>query len=49
MTTILSVSQARRRLRRLIALVVQGHTFVLTKNGKEMCRLVSTEEKTRTH
>ncbi|WP_283188846.1 type II toxin-antitoxin system prevent-host-death family antitoxin [Pseudomonas sp. PMCC200344] len=49
MTTTLSVSQARRRLRRLIVLVVQGHTFVLTKNGKEMCRLVSAEEKTRTH
>lgn len=32
-------SQARRRLRRLVALAAQGHTFVITKNGRPVCRL----------
>ncbi|MFJ3523572.1 type II toxin-antitoxin system Phd/YefM family antitoxin [Pseudomonas sp. NPDC090203] len=36
-------SQARRRLRRLIALVAQGHTFVITKNGRPVCRLSGIE------
>jgi antitoxin (DNA-binding transcriptional repressor) of toxin-antitoxin stability system len=38
-----SKSQARRRLRRLLALVSQGHTFVITKYGKAACLLL--EEK----
>jgi hypothetical protein len=38
-----SKSQARRRLRRLLALVSQGQTFVITKHGKAACLLL--EEK----
>ncbi|MCY1444213.1 hypothetical protein D9M71_606710 [compost metagenome] len=38
-----SKSQARRRLRRLLALVSQGQTFVITKHGKVACLLL--EEK----
>jgi len=39
MFTTISCSQARRRLRRLIALVAQGHSFVITKKGRAICRL----------
>lgn len=39
MRTTLPLSQARRRLRRLIALVATGQSFVITKNGREICRL----------
>ncbi|EJN28527.1 hypothetical protein PMI35_03013 [Pseudomonas sp. GM78] len=39
----LSQSQVRRRLRRLLALVNQGYTFVITKHGKAACLLL--EEK----
>lgn len=39
MRTILACSQARRRLRRLLVLVGEGHTFVITKNGHAMCQL----------
>ncbi|MGH8384273.1 MAG: type II toxin-antitoxin system prevent-host-death family antitoxin [Pseudomonas sp.] len=45
MITILSCSQARRRIRRLLALVARGHSFVLTKNGREVCRLLGAEAK----
>lgn len=38
-----SKSQVPRRLRRLLALVSQGHTFVITKHGKAACFLL--EEK----
>ncbi|POF41146.1 hypothetical protein B0D71_18085 [Pseudomonas laurylsulfativorans] len=43
MRTHVSCSQARRRLRRLLALVAQGHSFVITKNGREICWLEGTE------
>ncbi|MNQ89831.1 hypothetical protein D3C85_1051490 [compost metagenome] len=43
MRTTFSCSQARRRLRRLFALVDQGHSFVITKNVRAICRLVGTE------
>jgi prevent-host-death family protein len=43
MLTTVSCSQARRRLRRLIALVAQGHSFVITKNGRAICRLEGAE------
>ena len=45
MITTLSCSQARRRIRRLFALVARGHTFVITKNGREIYRLVNAEAK----
>ncbi|WP_409262949.1 hypothetical protein [Pseudomonas putida] len=34
MPKIIKLSQARRRFRRLAALVVQGHSFIITKHGK---------------
>lgn len=36
-----SKSQARRRLRRLLVLVSQGYTVVITKHGKAACLLVA--------
>ncbi|WP_397452047.1 type II toxin-antitoxin system Phd/YefM family antitoxin [Pseudomonas sp. NA-150] len=38
-----SCTQARRRLRRLIALAALGHAFVITKHGKAVCWLLSAE------
>nr|WP_306296918.1 type II toxin-antitoxin system Phd/YefM family antitoxin [Pseudomonas hunanensis] len=32
--TIISLSQARRRFRRLAALVIKGHSFIITRHGK---------------
>jgi len=32
--TIIRLSQARRRFRRLAALVVKGHSFIITRHGK---------------
>ncbi|MFY0727288.1 hypothetical protein [Pseudomonas sp. NFX15] len=43
MSTTVSKSQARRRLRRLLALAGKGHIFVITKNGKAACLLVKTK------
>lgn len=43
MLTTFSCSQARRRIRRLLAMVAQGHIFVITKNGKAVCLLVDAE------
>jgi antitoxin (DNA-binding transcriptional repressor) of toxin-antitoxin stability system len=40
MLTTVSCSQARRRL---IALVAQGHSLVITKNGRAFCRLEGIE------
>jgi prevent-host-death family protein len=40
MLTTLSCSQARRRFRRLLAMVAQGHTVIITKHGKPMAQLV---------
>lgn len=34
MPTIISLSQARRRFRRLAALAVKGHSFIITRHGK---------------
>lgn len=34
METIIPLSQARRRLRRIAALVAKGQIFIVTKNGK---------------
>lgn len=45
MLTTVSYSQARRRSRRLFVLVAQGHSFVITKSGREMCRLEGAEAK----
>ena len=44
MITTFACSQARRRLRRLLALVSLGHSFVITKNGREVCRLMAEAE-----
>ncbi|MHC8357689.1 type II toxin-antitoxin system prevent-host-death family antitoxin [Pseudomonas sp. LB3P81] len=43
MLTVISCCQARRRLRRLLALVEQGHIVVITKNGVAMCKLIGVE------
>jgi hypothetical protein len=32
--TIIRLSQARRRFRRLAALVVKGHSFIINRHGK---------------
>jgi len=39
MRSTIPLSQARRRIRRLIALVPTGQSFVITKDGREICRL----------
>ncbi len=39
MRTTLPLSQTRRRLRRLIALLATGQSFIITKNGREIYRL----------
>ncbi|PTV62666.1 hypothetical protein [Pseudomonas putida] len=38
------MSQARRRLRRITALVAEGHVFVVTKNGKPSGIIVAPEQ-----
>lgn len=40
---VISASQARRRFRRIMKLLQQGHSFVITRNGKQVCRLVPPE------
>ncbi|PYD13589.1 hypothetical protein DND36_29695 [Pseudomonas savastanoi pv. glycinea] len=47
MRTSFPCNQARRRPRRLLALAALDHNFVITKNGRESCRLIgiSAEEK----
>ncbi|MDW9403982.1 type II toxin-antitoxin system Phd/YefM family antitoxin [Pseudomonas soli] len=37
MKRIISLSQARRRWRRILRLVEQGWTFVITRHGKPVC------------
>lgn len=37
----ISRSQARRRFRRLVALIAQDQSFVIAENGRAMCLLVS--------
>jgi antitoxin (DNA-binding transcriptional repressor) of toxin-antitoxin stability system len=49
MRTTYSKSQARRRMRRLLVLVAQGQTFVITQQGKAPCLLVQVEATERTH
>ena len=39
MLTTFPMSQACRRLRRLVALVANGHTFIITKNDKPLVLL----------
>lgn len=43
MLTIIPMSRARRRLRRLVALVAKGHTFIITQNGKPLVLLDAPE------
>lgn len=43
MLTTIPLSQARRRLRRLVALVAKGHTFIITQNGKPLVLLEAPE------
>jgi antitoxin (DNA-binding transcriptional repressor) of toxin-antitoxin stability system len=49
MRTTYSKSQARRRLRRLLVLIAQGHAFVITRQGKAACLLVQVEAQGRAH
>ncbi|WP_223457441.1 MULTISPECIES: hypothetical protein [unclassified Pseudomonas] len=49
MRTTYSKSQDRRRMRRLLVLVAQGHAFVITQHGKAACLLVQVEAQGRTH
>jgi len=44
-----SISQARRRMRRLLVLVGQGHAFVITQHGYAACLLVKVDAQGRTH
>lgn len=39
MVTVIPMSQARRRLRRIVALVAKGHVFVVTMNGKPLATI----------
>lgn len=48
MRTTYSKSQARRRMPRLLVLVAQGQTFVITQQGKAVCLLVQVEASGRT-
>jgi len=43
MEYVMSISQARRRFRRVIKLAEKGHTFILTRCGKPVCRLEQDE------
>ncbi|MNO29482.1 type II toxin-antitoxin system [compost metagenome] len=43
MLTIIPMSQARRRFRRLVTLVTKGHSFIITKNGKPLVLLDAPE------
>ncbi|MEW5544409.1 type II toxin-antitoxin system prevent-host-death family antitoxin [Pseudomonas soli] len=40
---VISAAQARRRFRRIIKLLQEGNSFVITKNGKPACKLVPTD------
>lgn len=40
---LISATQARRRFRRIMKLLQEGHSFVITKNGKPACKLVPPE------
>jgi len=44
MVTVIPMSQARRRLRRIVALVAKGYVFVVTKNGKPLATIEAPEE-----
>jgi hypothetical protein len=44
MSTTFSCSQTHRRLRRLFALIAQGQSFVITKNGRVICRMEGGKE-----
>ncbi|MFJ1338263.1 type II toxin-antitoxin system Phd/YefM family antitoxin [Pseudomonas caricapapayae] len=37
---VISATQARRRFRRVMKLLQEGHSYVITKNGKPVCKLV---------
>ncbi|QWA30542.1 type II toxin-antitoxin system Phd/YefM family antitoxin [Pseudomonas sp. RC3H12] len=39
MEQIISLSQARRRWRRIVRLVEAGRTFVITRHGKPVCTM----------
>ncbi|MBF8726758.1 type II toxin-antitoxin system prevent-host-death family antitoxin [Pseudomonas putida] len=43
MERVFSMSQAHRRWRRLLRLVAQGETFVITKHGKPVTKLCPPE------
>ncbi|WP_425048871.1 type II toxin-antitoxin system Phd/YefM family antitoxin [Pseudomonas mosselii] len=37
---LISATQAKRRFRRIMKLLQQGHSFVITRNGMPVCKLV---------
>ncbi|MDD2064515.1 type II toxin-antitoxin system Phd/YefM family antitoxin [Pseudomonas sp. 25571] len=43
MERVISMSQARRRWRRIMKLVERGETFVITRLGKPICKLCPAE------
>lgn len=44
MITVISMSQARRRLRRIAQLVAKGHVFIVTKNGRPSVMIDTPEQ-----
>jgi antitoxin (DNA-binding transcriptional repressor) of toxin-antitoxin stability system len=42
---VISLTQARRCFRRLMRLLWEGHSFVITRNGKPVCKLEPSEVK----
>jgi hypothetical protein len=49
MPTTFNCSQSRRRTRRLLALVAQDQSFVITNNEREVCRLIFSAAKENKH
>jgi|GEM_PF-2128211 len=44
---VISATQARRRFRKLMKLLHEGQSFVITKNGKPACKLEPPEALTQ--
>ncbi|MBY8930955.1 type II toxin-antitoxin system Phd/YefM family antitoxin [Pseudomonas sp. G5001] len=46
---VISATQARLRFRRIMKLLQEGHSLVITKNGKPACKLVPAEVPRHAH
>lgn len=46
---VISATQARQRFRRIMKLLQEGYSFVITKNGKPACKLVPAEGPRHAH